>query len=586
MRIALAQIDTTVGDFEGNLRRIRAAVGRARAGGADVVVFPELALCGYPPLDLLDRHSFLAGNQRALEALQQDATDLAIVVGAVMPSETPRPRPVANAAVVLESGRVTHVQAKTLLPTYDVFDEARYFAPAPRRSLWRFRGRAIGLTVCEDVWSGEFWGDRRPYDSDPVAELKALGAELILNVSASPFEHRKLALREAMLADAARRHSLPIVFVNLVGANDELIFDGASFAVSAAGDVVTRLRAFEEDLALVDPFAPSAQVRDEASAAEPGRTRVAATAPEGVPAEGARAHQETAEEPGEARDTQALESALVIGIRGYMHKQGFERVVVGLSGGIDSAVTAYLATRALGAENVLGILMPGPFSSQHSVDDARSLAQHLEIESRIVPIHEIYQAFLGRFRELFDARPDYGLTQENVQARIRGALLMAVSNFENRIVLATGNKSELSVGYTTLYGDLVGGVAVLGDVLKRDVYALARRANRLGEIIPWSTIEKPPSAELRPDQTDQDSLPPYAALDEVLHQILELGVPAEQLQSGELPGVDRDTLRWVLTTLDRSEYKRRQAPIVLRVSPKAFGIGRRIPIAQRCGWWQ
>jgi len=547
MRVALAQIDATIGDFRGNLAKIRATVARAKAQGADLVAFPELAICGYPPLDLLDRHSFLESNRRAIEELASDADGIAIVVGAVVPSPDPRPRPVANAAVALADRRVAHVQCKTLLPTYDVFDEARYFAPARERRLWRHRGVAIGLTVCEDVWSGEFWADRRPYDLDPVAELARQGAQLVINVSASPFEHRKIALREEMLADAARRHGLPIVFVNLIGANDELIFDGASFAVSREGRVHSRLASFAEDFAVIEPLTP-----------------IGVDLPE-------REHG----------DTELLERALILGVHGYMRKQGFERVVIGLSGGIDSAVTAHIATLALGAENVLGVLMPGPFSSQHSVDDADALARHLGIESRRVPIDSIFAAFLERFSELFGARDDYGLTQENVQARIRGALLMAVSNFENRIVLATGNKSELSVGYTTLYGDLIGGVAVIGDVLKRDVYALARHANRERERIPWSTIEKPPSAELRPGQLDQDSLPPYEALDEILCQVVENGVPPDRVSA---TGVDADTLRWVLRALDRSEYKRRQAPLVLRVSRKAFGAGRRVPNVQRSDW--
>ncbi len=547
MRVALAQVDTTIGDFAGNVRKIRAVIERARAARADLVVLPELALCGYPPLDLVDRPSFVEANRSALDELAGCAPELAIVVGAVLPAPGPRPRPVVNAAVVLEGGRIAHVQAKTLLPTYDVFDEARYFAPAPARELWSFRGRRIGLVICEDVWSGAFWGEPRPYAIDPVADVVALGAELVVAISASPFEHRKIQLREAMLGDAARSHRVPFVFVNLVGGNDDLVFDGASFGVTAGGEVAPRLARFAEDFACIEPFESAPSV-----AASPLED-----------------------------DVELLERALVLGIRGYLHKQGFQRVVIGLSGGIDSAVTAHLAVEALGAENVLGILMPGPFSSDHSVSDAEALARNLGIEARIVPIDAIFGEFIERFRDLFGARADYGLTQENLQARVRGTLLMAVSNFENRIVLATGNKSELSVGYTTLYGDLVGGVAVIGDVLKRDVYALARRANRDGERIPWNTIEKPPSAELRPGQVDQDSLPPYDVLDEILCQILERGVRPEQVSA---PGIEAATVRWVVQALDRAEYKRRQAPLVLRVSPKAFGSGRRVPIAQRSGW--
>ena len=546
MRVAFAQVDTTIGDFAGNLRKIRAMVERARAERADILVLPELALCGYPPLDLVERPSFVEANRAALEELAGWAPELAVVVGAVLSAAGPRPRPVVNAAVVVEGGRIAHVQAKTLLPTYDVFDEARYFAPAPARELWSFRGRRIGLVICEDVWSGAFWGEPRPYATDPVADVVELGAELVIAISASPFEHRKIPLREAMLGDAAQRHRVPFVFVNLVGGNDDLIFDGASFGVTAAGQIAPRLARFAEDFACVEPFGPAP------AAASPLED-----------------------------DVELLERALVCGIRGYLHKQGFERVVIALSGGIDSALTAHLAVEALGAQNVLGILMPGPFSSEHSVSDAEALAANLGIEARTVPIDAIFAEFIERFRDLFGTRDDYGLTQENLQARVRGTLLMAVSNFENRIVLATGNKSELSVGYTTLYGDLVGGVAVIGDVLKRDVYALARRANRAGERIPWNTLEKPPSAELRPGQVDQDSLPPYDVLDEILYQILERGVRPERVAA---PGIEAATVRWVVQALDRAEYKRRQAPLVLRVSPKAFGSGRRVPIVQRSGW--
>ena len=468
------------------------------------------------------------------------------MVGAVLPAPAARPRPILNAAVVLEGGHIAHVQAKTLLPTYDVFDEARYFAPATERTLWRFRGLKVGLAICEDVWSGAFWGEPQPYAIDPVADLVRQGAELVVAISASPFEQRKIQLREAMIGDAARRHRVSFVFCNLVGGNDELVFDGASFAVAPSGAIGPRLARFAEDFACVDPFAP-------------------AVAP-ASPLES---------------DVELLERALVLGISGYLHKQSFERVVIGLSGGIDSSVTAHLAVEALGARNVLGLLMPGPFSSGHSVSDAEALAANLGIEARTVPIDAIFGEFIERFRDLFGPRDDYGLTQENLQARVRGTLLMAVSNLENRIVLATGNKSELSVGYTTLYGDLVGGVAVIGDVLKRDVYALARHANGAGERIPWHTIEKPPSAELRPGQLDQDSLPPYDVLDEILCQILERGVRPEQVAA---PGIDAATVRWVAQALDRAEYKRRQAPVVLRVSRKAFGSGRRVPIAQRSGW--
>ena len=547
MRIALAQLNTTIGDFAGNAAKMREAIDRARGEGADLVVFPELGLCGYPPMDLLERASFLRQHERAIEELADAARGIAIVTGAIVPARPGGRRPLANAAVALVDGRVAHVQAKTLLPTYDVFDEARYFEPARERRLWEFGGQRIGLAICEDAWSGEFWGDRRPYEIDPVEELAEAGADLLVVVSASPWDRGKHRFREEMLLHAAADHRRPLVFVNLVGGNDELIFDGSSFVASGEGRVTARLAAFEEDFAVVDPA--------QEGAPEP--------APEGV---------------------ELLERALVLGIRDYMQKLELGGVVIGLSGGIDSAVTADLAVRALGADQVKGILMPGPFSSEHSESDALRLARNLGIETRTVPIEGIYKTFLEQFEGLFGAQESYGLTQENLQARIRGTLLMAVSNYENRIVLATGNKSELSVGYTTLYGDLVGGVAVLGDVLKGDVYALARHSNRDGERIPPGSIEKPPSAELAPDQQDTDSLPPYPVLDAILDQAIEDRVPAESIEVPAAAGVKPDVVRWVLRAVDRNEYKRRQAPIVLRVSEKAFGTGRRLPIVHKSGW--
>ncbi len=548
VRVALGQIDTTIGDWKGNLAKIRAVAARAEQAGADVVMVPELALSGYPPLDLLERPSVLADQARAFEELAAGAGRTAILCGAILPVPGARPKQIANSAAVLAEGALLHRQDKTLLPTYDVFDEARYFQPAARRSVFEWRGRRIGLAICEDVWSGEFWGARRPYDVDPVAELRAGGAELLLAISASPGQPRWGPLREAMLSDAARRHDLPIVFCNLVGGNDELVFDGGSFAVDAAGRVVERLARFREDFAVIDPFA----------------TARPAAAPE------------------DGTHPTFLEQALVLGIRDYFEKLGLARAVIGLSGGIDSSVTAHLAALALGRENVLGVLMPGPFSSDHSLRDAKALARNLEIESRTLRIDAVYQAFRAGLGELLGARESYGLTQENLQARIRGTLLMAVSNFENRIVLATGNKSELSVGYTTLYGDLLGGLAVLGDLLKRDVYRLAHHANRAGERIPRSSIEKPPSAELAPGQRDSDTLPAYDVLDGILEQAIEQDLPAHAIQPP--PGGSAETVRWVLRQLDRNEYKRRQAPVVLRVSSKAFGIGRRIPIVHKSGW--
>ena len=547
MRIAVGQLNLTIGDFEGNLVLIRRAIARAREREVDLLVVPELGICGYPPMDLLERPTFLRDQSAALDALLPEARDLTIMTGAIMPAPEGRPKRIVNAAVVLQDSRIAHVQAKTLLPTYDVFDESRYFEPATARQPWSYRGVKIGLTICEDVWSGEFWGENRPYPVDPVEELCAAGAKLILTISASPWEQRKNALRESMICDAARRHGVPFVFVNQVGGNDELIFDGTSFVVDASGRVVERLERFGEDFAVIDPF-------------ESGRP----------------------EAPALEEDVELLERGLVLGARDYLHKLGLGSAVIGLSGGIDSAVTAHIAERALGAENVLGMLMPGPFSSEHSIRDAETLGRNLGIEIRLVRIESIYKAYLEQFAGLFAPKESYGLTQENIQARIRGALLMAESNYEGRIVLATGNKSELSVGYTTLYGDLVGGLGVIGDVLKRDVYALARHANRAGERVPQNTIDKPPSAELAPDQLDTDSLPAYDVLDEILSQAIEQGRPGDEIEAPE--GATPDTVAWVLRQIDRNEYKRRQAPIVLRVSTKAYGTGRRLPIVHRSGW--
>jgi NAD+ synthetase len=443
--------------------------------------------------------------------------------------------------VLLAGGRRAAVQAKTLLPSYDVFDECRYFAPAADRAPATFDGVSLGLTVCEDGWV-----DRVPYGVDPTGELAARGARLVLNLSASPWHLGKPAERRVLFAGLARRHGVPIAFCNQVGGNDELTFDGGSFLADAEGRIRAALPLFEAALEVVDLDAPPAPL------------------------------DAIAEPTGAAQ----LEAGLVLAIRDYFRKQSLPPgAVIGLSGGIDSAVTAHLAVEALGADRVLGVLMPGPFSSGHSVEDGRALGRALGIETRLVDIRPVYEQYLRLFGQLFGVREDYGLTQQNIQSRIRGAILMAISNEERRLVLATGNKSELSIGYCTLYGDTVGGLAVLGDVYKRDVYALARHANRHGERIPRSSIEKPPSAELAPGQLDENDLPPYPVLDAVLEQAIEGGRGADEIEPP--PGADRALVRQIVRRLDRNEYKRRQAPLVLRTSPKAFGSGRRLPIVHR-----
>jgi NAD+ synthase (glutamine-hydrolysing) len=545
MRVALAQVNPTVGDLPGNRRLIEEAAAKAAAAGAELVLAPELCLTGYPPMDLLEREGFVRDQLRELDALAAASRRIAIAVGAVLPAENGGHKPWRNCAVLLAGGRRVAERAKSLLPAYDVFDENRYFQAAEARlpAAMSEEGPSLGLTVCEDTWSSEI-----PYGVDPVGELAAAGADVVLNLSASPFHVGKAAQRRRMIAALAQRHGVPILFCNQVGGNDELVFDGASFAVDARGRVLAALPHFEPALEVVDLEAPGLDLEPDA-----------VTDPE---------------------PAAQLEAGLVLGIRDYFRKQGLPPgAVIGLSGGIDSAVTAHLAVEALGPDRVLGVLMPGPFSSEHSVADAEALARNLGIEHRRVDIGPVYEAYRGLFAHLFGEKDDYGITQQNIQSRIRGATLMAVSNAEGRLVLATGNKSELSLGYCTLYGDTVGGVAVLGDVYKRDVYALARHANRAGERIPQNALDKPPSAELAPDQLDTDDLPPYEVLDAVLEQAIEGRLDASRITPP--PGVDTDTVRRIVERLDRNEYKRRQAPLVLRVSSKAFGSGRRLPIVHR-----
>ncbi len=543
MRVALAQINPTVGDLAGNRKLVEEAAARARAERADLVVLPELALTGYPPMDLVERDGFVRDQLRELDALAAASRGIAIAVGAVLPTTRREGKQLANAAVLLAGGKRVAEQAKTHLPTYDVFDENRYFAPAEERQPVALPGGAlIGLTICEDGWV-----DRVGYSTDPTGELAQAGTQLVVNLSASPWHAGKPAQLRRIFCELAAKRSVPVAFCNQVGGNDELIFHGGSFVADARGRVRAALPLFEPALAVVDlETAPS-------------------TAPEAV-AEPERVAQ--------------LEAALVLGIRDYFRKQGLPPgAVIGLSGGVDSAVTAHLAVLALGRDQVTGVAMPGPFSSGHSIEDALALARNLGIRVRTVDIRPVYDAYRKLFADLFGAKEDYGLTQQNIQARIRGALLMAVSNAESRLVLATGNKSELSVGYCTLYGDTVGGIAVIGDVYKRDVYALARHANRARELVPSRTVDKPPSAELAPGQKDSDDLPEYSVLDAVLEQAIE-GERGAALIAPP-PNASPELVAGIVRRLDRNEYKRRQAPLVLRVSEKAFGRGRRLPIVHR-----
>ncbi len=544
MKVALAQVNPTVGDLSGNRRLVEEAAAKAAGERADVVVLSEMVLTGYPPMDLLERDGFVRDQLRELDALLPASKSVAIALGAVLPGEGAGPARLQNAAVLLDRGKRVGARAKSLLPSYDVFDERRYFAPAISREPVTLGEGLVGLTVCEDTWV-----EPLGYALDPVAELAAAGASIVLNPSCSPWHVGKAVERREMLATLAQQHGLPIVFVNQVGGNDELIFDGGSFVADARGRIHGALPLFDSAFGVVE-------IGTE----------------EGVG-------------PGEVVDPHyaaQLEAGLELGIRDYFRKQGLPPgAVIGLSGGIDSAVTAHLATLALGADRVLGIAMPGPFSSEHSVEDALALGRNLGIEVRQVDIRPIYEAYLSVFRNLLGERNDFGLAQQNIQSRIRGAILMAISNAENRLVLATGNKSELSVGYCTLYGDTVGGLAVLGDVYKRDVYALAVRANEGGDRIPPNTIEKPPSAELAPEQLDSDDLPDYGVLDAILERAIEGQATADAIEPP--PGATAETVREVVARLDRNEYKRRQSPLVLRTSPKAFGSGRRLPIVHRYG---
>ena len=540
MNAGLAQINTTVGDFAGNTDKILRAYRELVKAGADFVVTPELAVCGYPPMDLVFRSGFIALAERHVNALAVDTGDVPLIVGTVEPNSSPHGRPCHNSAVVLRNGQRVAVAHKSLLPTYDVFDEGRYFEPAQKFTVTQVAGLRTGITICEDLWTPEYL-PRDYYGHSPVTQLEKAGVDLILNLSASPFEAGKPAKRRAMLSGIAQHLKTPLVYVNLIGGNDQLVFDGRSLAFDRSGALAAELAAFREDVALVKipPDAPFPPV--------------------------------------EQSDLADIHDALVLGLRDYLAKCGFHQVVIGLSGGIDSAVTAALAVEALGKENVLGVTMPGPFSSPGSIDDSIALARHLGIECHTVAIEDAFAAMNEQLRDVFTGHPP-DITEENLQARLRGMTLMALSNKFNRMVISTGNKSELAVGYCTIYGDMAGGMALLSDVPKTVVYQLAGYLNRHREIIPRNTIEKPPSAELRADQKDQDTLPPYDVLDEILRLYVE-----EQLTAAEITtrNFDPDTVRWVAHKVDTNEYKRQQAAPGIKVTSKAFGIGRRVPIAQK-----
>jgi len=544
MKISIAQINPVIADIEGNYGKIILCCTRAVDAGADLVVFPEMATIGYPPMDLLEQKKLINDNLDSIERIARNCGSIAVICGFV-DYDRDNPPMLYNGAVFIENGEIRSRHYKTLLPAYDVFDELRYFSPGKRRVPVDFGGKKIGITVCEDIWNDldyeNVYTEHRHYPMDPVRDLLDQGADLIINISASPYVRGKNTAKWQMISSVARKNGVPVLYVNQVGGNDSLIFDGNSLYFGNDGRFLVRAASFEEDLVTFDDETAGAEVM-------------------------------VAEE-----EQEDIRKALVLGLRDYVRKCGFTRVVVGLSGGIDSALTAALAVEALGKENVLGITMPSRFSSSGSVDDSVDLAERLGIELKKIPIEEIFTTYRETLDGLFRGLSE-DVTAENLQARIRGNLLMAASNKFGNMLLTTGNKSELAMGYCTLYGDMSGGLAVISDLPKTLVYRLAEHINRNGEIIPVATITKPPSAELRENQKDEDSLPPYPLLDGILECYIEKLMSADEIIA---LGYAEEVVRDVLIKVDLNEYKRRQAPPGLKVTSKAFGIGRRIPIAQR-----
>jgi NAD+ synthase (glutamine-hydrolysing) len=543
VKIALGQINPTVGDFSGNAAKIIEFTRRAQAAGAGLILFPELSVCGYPPRDLVERSSFVAHNREWAERIAAETRGVAVICGLVTPADADAGKTVMNSAALLMDGKIAFIQSKMLLPTYDVFDEMRNFAPARKQDLFPFCGNRMALTICEDAWNDKQFWSRRLYTVDPVESLIQAGGNFVLNISASPFWIGKREFRRDMLASIARQHKVPVALVNQVGGNDSLVFDGSSLVLNREGKVIAQGRSFEEDLIYFDSQTLTGEM-----------------------------HEQT---PG---DEASAYSALVLGTRDYIQKCGFRKAIVGLSGGIDSALTAVIAADAVGAANVIGVGMPGPYSSQGSIDDARDLARNLGIRFELLSINPAYEAYREILRDVFSGCPE-DVTEENIQSRARGALLMALSNKFGAIVLSTGNKSELGVGYCTLYGDMVGGLAVISDVPKTMVYRLSAYVNSKLPVIPQASLEKPPSAELRPDQKDSDSLPPYEVLDAILEDYIEDSHCAEQIATDRK--FDIELVRRVIRMVDRAEYKRQQAAPGIKISPKAFGYGRRFPIAAK-----
>ncbi|MFN3531086.1 MAG: NAD+ synthase [Candidatus Brocadia sp.] len=541
MKIALAQINQTVGDFQKNAEKICSYIDRARRQNADLVVFPELAVTGYPPKDFLDIPAFIDENLKTLNTIASGVYGISVIVGFVDRNKRRHGKLVHNAAAFIQDGKIISIHHKSLLPTYDVFDECRYFEPAHTISPVKFMDSILGISICEDIWNDEEFWPRPLYEIDPIENLISHGANVMINISSSPFtveKHDKIRLR--MLIHDATKYKVPFIYVNQVGGNDDLVFDGNSVVINAQGRLIAQAATFEEDLIVVDIENPEVQIQ-----------------------------------PRAYTPIETVHMALIVGLRDYVTKCGFKKVVIGLSGGIDSAVTAALAVEALGNTNVIGVLMPSQFSSQGSIDDAVELSQNLGITYKVIPIKDVFETYQKTLQAEFKGMP-FDIAEENLQARIRGNILMALSNKYGYLVLTTGNKSELAVGYCTLYGDMSGGFALISDVPKTMVYELARYINREREIIPQNSITKPPSAELKPNQFDQDSLPPYDVLDGILKAYIEDAMGIDEIIR---MGFDEKTVREIIRKVNRNEYKRRQAAPGIKVTSKAFGSGRRMPIA-------
>ena len=555
MKICLAQINPTVGAFEQNVKKICRFINTAKKKGADLIVFPEMCIVGYPPKDLLELSGFVDSNLKALEEVKNNVTGISAIVGFVDRNVGQRGKNLYNAAAYINNKEIVSRHYKSLLPTYDVFDEDRYFEPAHSISLAKISGRRSGISICEDAWGANVVWPGKIHHKDPVESMVRQGAEIIINISASPFTIGKQDERLKMLTSHAKKYNVPIVFVNQIGGNDDLVFDGNSLVINKKGVIVDKALSFEEDLLMVEFKGPDISAGDSKPGSVGKRTQAGAGEDE----------------------IESVFKALVLGTRDYVRKCGFKKAVIGLSGGIDSAVTAVIAARALGKGKVLGVTMPSGFSSKGSVKDSKALAKRLGIAFENIPIKSVYNAYTRTLSDMFTGLP-FDVTEENLQARIRGKILMAISNKHGYLVLTTGNKSELAVGYCTLYGDMCGGLAVISDIPKTMVYDIAEYINRKKEIIPIDTIEKPPSAELRPDQKDQDSLPPYDILDGVLRAYVEESKDIDDIVG---IGFNETLVKDIIKKVDTNEYKRKQAAPGLKVTSKAFGTGRRMPLAQR-----